>query len=202
MNGYTNYTNVEEHNADINWLLSGSSYGHYSWPEEAVDIYKRYLNANKYWSVWFEKPDENNKKETKMDKKFYVTDVITHNNKVVIVKFSDGTFTKSVCSDNDTFDIDVGISICLLKRLLCGEGKAEDANRNYNNLIRKIHKKMAKKEADKAEALKAKKERRDKQAAKERKNEARKNKEREEFVEDIYKGVKKAVLLLKEEDGE
>lgn len=63
----------------------------------------------------------------------FVTDVITHNNKVVIVKFSDGSFTKSVCSDNDRFDLDVGITVCVLKKIIGG-------TKNYNDLMRSIYK--------------------------------------------------------------
>lgn len=84
----------------------------------------------------------------------------TYNDRVVKVTFIDDTFTKSVCSENDHFDEDVGITICCMKRLF-----GKDGNRMYNDMIRKAHKVMdenvKKKEAEakeKAEKkLKAKK---------------------------------------------
>lgn len=84
----------------------------------------------------------------------------TYNDRVVKVTFIDDTFTKSVCSENDHFDLDVGITICCMKRLF-----GKDGNRMYNDMIRKAHKvideNIKKKEAEakeKAERkLKAKK---------------------------------------------
>lgn len=84
----------------------------------------------------------------------------TYNDRVTKVTFIDDTFTKSVCSENDHFDEDVGITICCMKRLF-----GKDGNRMYNDLIRKAHKviieNVKKKEAEakeKAERkLKAKK---------------------------------------------
>ena len=61
--------------------------------------------------------------------------VETYNDRVVKVTFIDDTFTKAVCSENDHFDLDVGITICSMKRLL-----GKDGNRHYNDLIRKAHK--------------------------------------------------------------
>ena len=69
-----------------------------------------------------------------------VSRVDTYNDRVVKVTFMDGTFTKSVCSENDKFDLDVGISICLAKRMLRKDTK--EANKVYNNLMRDIHKRM------------------------------------------------------------
>ena len=47
-----------------------------------------------------------------------IADVVTYNDKVTIVYFSDGSFEKAVCTDNDTFDIETGITICLCKKML------------------------------------------------------------------------------------
>ena len=59
----------------------------------------------------------------------------TYNDRVTKVTFIDDTFTKSVCSENDHFDEDVGITICCMKRLF-----GKDGNRMYNDMIRKAHK--------------------------------------------------------------
>ncbi len=61
--------------------------------------------------------------------------VETYNDRVTKVTFIDNTFTKSVCSENDHFDEDVGITICCMKRLF-----GKDGNRMYNDMIRKAHK--------------------------------------------------------------
>ncbi len=87
-----------------------------------------------------------------------VSRVDVYNGRVVKVTFMDGTFTKSVCSENDMFDLDVGISICLAKRMLNKDTK--EANKVYNNLMRDIHKRMVenmkRKEQEKEQKLKEK----------------------------------------------
>ena len=113
--------------------------------------------------------------------------VITHNDRVVIVKFSDGSFTKAVCSPNDKFDIDVGITVCLLKKVLGGTNE-------YNNLIRKIHKQMDKFEADKQAEKDAKKARREKQAA----IKAKRDKGREEASRNFKNDIADAVVCALE----
>ena len=114
--------------------------------------------------------------------------VITHNDRVVIVKFADGSFTKAVCSPNDKFDIDVGITVCLLKKVLGGTNE-------YNNLIRKIHKQMNKLEADKQAEKDAKKARREKQAA----IKAKRDKGREEASRSFKNDIADAVVHALEE---
>lgn len=61
-----------------------------------------------------------------------ITDIQIYNNKVVKVVFSDGTFTKAVCGENDQFDLDIGITICVIKKMA-----GKDGHKWYNNLIRK-----------------------------------------------------------------
>lgn len=63
-----------------------------------------------------------------------ITDIQIYNNKVVKVVFSDGTFTKAVCGENDQFDLDIGITICVIKKMA-----GKDGHKWYNNLIRKAH---------------------------------------------------------------
>ena len=137
---------------------------------------------------WGEKRDNNtNDMPVKVKVPYPAIDrVITHNERVVIVKFVDGTFTKAVCSPNDKFDIDMGITVCLMKKVLGGSTQ-------YNNLIRRIHKRMDKLESDKKAENAARKARRDKQAA----IKAKRDKGREEasrsFREDISKAVVSAL---------
>ncbi len=123
-----------------------------------------------------------------------VTSVKTYNNRVVLVRFADGTFTKSVCAPNDTFDIDTGIMVCLIKKLL-GDG----GTKIYNDALRHIHKVMDLNEKNtkiakeriakrKAENIRINAE---KKAAKERK--------RQERIEEISEAIK---LANKKEESE
>lgn len=60
-----------------------------------------------------------------------ITDVeILSPNKVVQVTFLDGTKEKAVCSKEDDFSLEVGITICLAKKFLGG-------TKEYNSTIRK-----------------------------------------------------------------
>lgn len=113
--------------------------------------------------------------------------VITHNDRVVIVKFADGSFTKAVCSPNDQFDIDMGITVCLLKKALGGTAE-------YNNLIRKIHKQMDQQAAAKQAEKDAKKARREKQAA----IKAKRDKGREEASRSFKNDIADAVVYALE----
>jgi len=92
-----------------------------------------------------------------------VKKVETYNSRVVKVTFIDGTYTKAICSENDNFDLDVGITICAMKRLL--GTSSENATREYNRFMNHAHAVMdrdvrekaetkAKKEADKAKKRK------------------------------------------------
>jgi hypothetical protein len=69
-----------------------------------------------------------------------VKKVEVYNNRVVKVTFIDDTFTKSVCSENDAFDLDVGITICTLKRLL--GTNSDNATKQYSKFIKHVHKVM------------------------------------------------------------
>lgn len=116
-----------------------------------------------------------------------ISDVQTYNDRVVKVTFADGTFTKSVCSENDKFDLDVGITICLVKRMMAGD-HPEEATKKYNNLIRNIHAMMKEKEIAKAEERKLKEQRKRKlQKAKNAKI-AKRIKHKSE-MQDIYKNA-------------
>ena len=114
-----------------------------------------------------------------------VVKVETYNDRVTKVTFEDGTYTKSVCSPNDKFDIDVGITVCLMKKML-----GSDGNKRYNNLMRDIHELMEEnekaKQREKEERAEQKKRNRE---ANERKH-ARKEQARREQI-DIQK---KAIL--------
>lgn len=118
--------------------------------------------------------------------KLAVTDVIYHNDKVTIVKFSDGTFTKSVCSDNDHFDPDVGITVCLCKKMLGGSTQ-------YNNLIRRIRKSQDEKAEEKRKAAAEKVARRKKEAERQAKKAAKTKQAMDAYKNDISEAVVEAL---------
>lgn len=76
-----------------------------------------------------------------------IKDVIVHNN-TVLVMFADGTKTVAVLDEEDEFNLEQGISICITKKLL-----GQDGSSVYNKLIKRALKvkKQNEKAAEKAE---------------------------------------------------
>ena len=122
-----------------------------------------------------------------------VEKVETYNNRVVKVTFIDGTYTKAVCSENDNFDLDMGITICAMKRLL--GTNSENATKHYNQFINHVHSVMEKNTLKELaeEAQKAKEKSKKRKA--ELKRAAKKLKVREEQI-DIQK---QAILRAQKE---
>ena len=109
-----------------------------------------------------------------------VKDVAVYNNKVVKVTFTDGSFTKAVCSDGDVFNLDTGITICLMKRIL-----GPRPTLKFNNLLRGVHEVMDANEKAKEEekALKAReKEKREKAIATKKRKREREIQEQAEIL--------------------
>lgn len=73
-----------------------------------------------------------------------IVDVKTINNKVVIVTFIDGTQTKAVCDKDDTFNLEVGIGICITKRLMSND--EQTGNSMFNKTIKNALKVMKRNE--------------------------------------------------------
>ena len=73
-----------------------------------------------------------------------IIDVKTINNKVVIVTFIDGTQTKAVCDKDDTFNLEVGIGICITKRLMSSD--EQTGNSMFNKTIKNALKVMKRNE--------------------------------------------------------
>ena len=113
-----------------------------------------------------------------------VKKVETYNNRVVKVTFIDGTFTKAVCSENDNFDLDVGITICAMKRLL--GTNSENATREYNRFINHVHSVMEKNASEEVEEEARQAKEKSKQRKAELKRAAKKLKAKEEAI-DIQK---------------
>ena len=161
----------------------------------------KWLDGIKYWP---ENPHIKDilaqEKEKEIEKmpisyKFCVKSVDVYNDKVVKVTFDDGSFTKSVCSDNDHFDVDVGITICLLKKLL-----GDKPNREYANLIRDIHKVMDKNEKEKQKAKEEKELQRKRQRKAELKKAANHLKWKREMIDIQKQAIIEADKYLSEEE--
>lgn len=73
-----------------------------------------------------------------------IVDVKTINDKVVIVTFIDGTQTKAVCDKDDTFNLEVGIGICITKRLMSND--EQTGNSMFNKTIKNALKVMKRNE--------------------------------------------------------
>ena len=74
-------------------------------------------------------------KNKKSNFDFTIVDYKIINNTVVIVTFSDGTTEKAVCDENDTFDFEKAIEICVCKKRFGG-------SKEYNNAIKKALKQV------------------------------------------------------------
>lgn len=132
-----------------------------------------------------------------------ITKVEVLNDRAVIMRFGDGSFTKAVCTEDDAkngkFDVDMGITICIIRKIL---GEADGKKKAYSKLIRDIHKMMD--EQDK----KSKEEERLKQNAKARKlrkaqrRAAAVKQENDMFRNDISDAVLYALERLEERKSE
>lgn len=116
-----------------------------------------------------------------------ITDYKVIKDTVVIVTFADGTKEKAVCSPNDEFNLERGIEICVLKKMLGG-------TKQYNSLIKSALKKVNEIDANKQKEAEEKElEKRRKAKAAERRAK-RKEKKRQEQVdmqaEAFLKGMK------------
>lgn len=129
------------------------------------------------------------KKFSDNGKVFRLTKIVTHNERVVIVYFDDGSFTKAVCSEKDHFDLDVGIQVCFLKKML--------GVKNYYSLLKDVHNMMDKEEEMKKKAAAEKKERRDRQNARAEKNRIKKQNAIDTYKQDITEAVLNALDIHK-----
>ena len=73
-----------------------------------------------------------------------IEDICIYNDRAVIIKFKDGTYTKAECTENDCFDLDMGLLICFIRKALCDTKE----NRNFRKFMRKLHKFIKNKEKE------------------------------------------------------
>lgn len=106
-----------------------------------------------------------------------IRDIQVYNN-VVVMTFADGTKTKAVLDSEDAFNIEQGLSICIIKKLLGEEGHSI-----YNKLIRYALKVMERKRVEAEKAKQKHEELKRKAALAQAKYERKKRKKKEEQIE-------------------
>lgn len=128
-----------------------------------------------------------------------IKEIKTINNRVVIIKFTDGTQEKAVLDSSDTFSIEQGVAICITKKILSkltyGNGSSA-----YNKLIDYAMKIYNQQEIDKtkAEAEKTKTEQQENKREEKRKKRIAKTQEREraEYIDILSEAIAKAMQSM------
>jgi hypothetical protein len=110
-------------------------------------------------------------------------------NKVVIVTFADGTKIKTVCDEQDTFTLEMAISIAITKKLLGGTGAYNRAIKQGINAY-KDRIKAEEKQAENDRIYYARK------AKKEAKRKLKEEKKREQFKNDLTSAIVEALKTL------
>lgn len=118
------------------------------------------------------------------------------NDKVVLIEFADGTTEKSILADGDTFSLEHGIEICLMKKLL-----SDLTHGNGNSVYHKLvdyamnrYNRLSKWEQEEAEREKAEKEaQRTLEEKREKKKEKRKQKEIAEYTDILAQAISKVI---------
>lgn len=139
--------------------------------------------------------EENNKnnnsniKEKDM-KNFRIKDYKIYEDRAVIVEFEDGTQEKAVCNEDDKFDLEYGVQLCVLKHIF-GADEYKSMIKTAMNQIKRINKEKENKK--KEEELIARK--KAKAARRKARRLERKRKERVEEMKEAY------LAAMKEYDG-
>lgn len=127
---------------------------------------------------------------------YLVTRVTKKIPKKVIVKFDDGKEEYALCHNDDEFNLEAGITICLCKYMLrkASYDTGDNPTKTYNKIVRqgvKIYKDNVKKEIKKNKEEEAKKIR---EAAKQRRRKRKAAKKREREIEIIAEAIRRANL--------
>ncbi len=130
---------------------------------------------------------------------FKIKSVRFYNNRVTKVEFEDGCFTKAVCGENDIFDEDVGITVCVLKKLLGGQ---KEGTKTYVKMLRDAHRVIdaEKKRQEEVERQEAEEKRRREKL--ERKSKEKKERARIEKINDQIDAILHAHYIIEERERE
>lgn len=120
-----------------------------------------------------------------------IKDIITHNDRVVIVKFADGTQEKAVLYPDDKFTVEQGISICLAKKLMGGSSIYNKVVEYALDIVDKKDKAQKQKIKDAAVA-------KENAAKAEKKRAERKAQKREEYIKTQAEIMARAMIIAKE----
>ena len=97
-------------------------------------------------------------KEIKLEgnMKFRIKSYKVIKDKVVIVEFEDGDIQKSVCMPGDTFDVERGLEVCIMKYICGGKAKYHNVLKEAQKQIDALEIKAQKEKAEKENAAKKK----------------------------------------------
>lgn len=123
----------------------------------------------------------------------------------VIVTFADGTTEKAVTSEDDTFSLEQGISICYTKMLL-SMLTADSGSKAYNKMLHnaiKLYKKQQEETANKEKEVQLAKEKADRLAAKRAKRKAKlEAKKREQEISVQAEAYARALRMVNQDKTE
>lgn len=117
-----------------------------------------------------------------------ISSIETYNDRIVLVRFKDGTFTKAVTMDKDPFDFDMLFTIAYMKRML-----GEDGHKKYHKLIDRAHKIVKKQEKDEEEKLRKKAEQKERVEKRYNKKVQKENEMDERLGQIIFHAVSYAI---------
>lgn len=124
-----------------------------------------------------------------------IKDYKIYNNKVLVVWFMDGSFTKAVVSDGDEFSLYIGLMVCLFKKYL-----GEDGSKKFNKMMEVAMKKLGDIDKNKEKQNEEKAIAEKKRHKAEMKRKAKALKKKEEAIDIQKQGFIRAMQEIGEDD--
>jgi hypothetical protein len=126
--------------------------------------------------------------------------IVTHNDRVTIVYFVDGTFTKCVCGKDEEFNLYTGVAFCLFKKMLNRGG--DDGHKKFNSMMRKAMKTIEDEEKLQKMICQAKHEEKLREAKRLEKKRRKEFKKKEEQIRIMQEALRRDREAANEEGGE
>ena len=134
-----------------------------------------------------------------------IADVQIIKGRIIIVSFADGTKEKATLNEDDSFSFELGISICLMKKLLsmktCGNGSSV-YNKLIDYCIGVYHKRRKKEFESECEAMRQAQIYENRKKKADRKKEKKARAERESQIEIYKEAYIRALKELKDTSAE